>query len=333
MNRTSLWAAAPLAIWGAAWAGLWAPAAFGHGFSGQRFFPATLVTDDPFVADELSLPTVSTFNNAPSGGSPATRETDVSVDIAKRITTDFGIEIGRGWSYLKPEGSTHTDGPTNIEGSIKYLLMNVPDHEFLLSTGVDYEWGGTGLSRVNQNRFNTFTPSVFAGKGFGDLPDSAKWLKPLAITGSLGIGIPSRSKDMTYAADPTSGVVTASESRDSDTLNYGVAIEYSLIYLQSFVEDVGLKAPFNRMIPLVEFNMQMPINRDTGTGGDQTTGTVSPGVIWAGQDYQVGVEALIPVNHQSGRGVGAIAQMHVFIDDLFPTSLGKPIFNTPLFGG
>ena len=31
--------------------------AFAHGFAGNRFFPATLATDDPFVADELSLPT------------------------------------------------------------------------------------------------------------------------------------------------------------------------------------------------------------------------------------------------------------------------------------
>ena len=31
--------------------------AWGHGFVGQRFFPATLAVDDPFVADELSLPT------------------------------------------------------------------------------------------------------------------------------------------------------------------------------------------------------------------------------------------------------------------------------------
>jgi hypothetical protein len=34
--------------------------AFAHGVAGKRFFPATLATDDPFVADELSLPTVST---------------------------------------------------------------------------------------------------------------------------------------------------------------------------------------------------------------------------------------------------------------------------------
>jgi len=30
-----------------------------HGVVGQRFFPATLAIDDPFVADELSLPTAS----------------------------------------------------------------------------------------------------------------------------------------------------------------------------------------------------------------------------------------------------------------------------------
>jgi hypothetical protein len=30
-----------------------------HCFVGQRFLPATLATDDPCVADEMSIPTVS----------------------------------------------------------------------------------------------------------------------------------------------------------------------------------------------------------------------------------------------------------------------------------
>lgn len=30
-----------------------------HGLAGKRFFPATLVVDDPFVADELGFPTVA----------------------------------------------------------------------------------------------------------------------------------------------------------------------------------------------------------------------------------------------------------------------------------
>ena len=66
-----------------------------HGFAGKRFFPATLTTDDPFVADEASLPTVSTIRMPGEGESPETRETGISVDLAKRITPHFG------WSWAR----------------------------------------------------------------------------------------------------------------------------------------------------------------------------------------------------------------------------------------
>ena len=35
-----------------------------HGFAGARFFPATIATGDPFVADELALPTVAFFKDS-----------------------------------------------------------------------------------------------------------------------------------------------------------------------------------------------------------------------------------------------------------------------------
>src|SRR5438445_11750718 len=73
--------------------------AYAHGFAGARFFPATLSTDDPFVSDELSLPTVSTIRTPENGG---TRETDISVDISKRITPEFAIEIGDPFTALNP---------------------------------------------------------------------------------------------------------------------------------------------------------------------------------------------------------------------------------------
>jgi hypothetical protein len=63
--------------------------------------------------------------------------------------------------------------------------------------------------------------------------------------------------------------------------------------LQEHVKDISLKAPFDHMIPLVEFSMATPLNR--GAGG-LTTGTVNPGVIWSGQYFQVGVGAVIPIN-------------------------------------
>ncbi len=62
---------------------------------------------------------------------------------------------------------------------------------------------------------------------------------------------------------------------------------------------------------------------DRGASG--TTGTVNPGLIWAGRYAQLAVEAVIPANNRSGDRVGAIAQLHFFLDDLFPTTIGRPI--------
>jgi len=89
------------------------------------------------------------------------------------------------------------------------------------------------------------------------------------------------------------------------------------------VKDVGLAAPFDRVIPLVEVAVSSPFNR--GQAG-QTTGTVQPGVIWAGQYMQIGAEAIIPINSRTGHGVGAVIQLHFYLDDLFPHSIGKPLF-------
>jgi hypothetical protein len=111
--------------------------------------------------------------------------------------------------------------------------------------------------------------------------------------------------------------------RHPDVIEWGFALEYSVIYLQSQVKDIGLRAPFDRLIPLVEFAFESPVNR--GAQG-QTTGTINPGIIWAGKYFQLGVEAVVPINERTGNNVGVIAQLHFFIDDLFPHSLGRPLF-------
>ena len=283
--------------------------ALAHGFAGQRFFPATIATDDPFVADELSLPTVSTIRNSGPGGG---QEIDISADLAKRITPSFGLGIGETWQHF----SNAPPGFSNLAVHGKYqLLVNAP-HEALLAVGIDAEVGGTGAKRVGADRFSTITPTFFYGKGMGDLPDSMKWLKPFAVTGTIGVGFPTQTSTV---VDPDTGAV----DRHSNTLQTGVAIEYSLPYLQSAVQDIGLPAPFNRMIPLVEFAFSTPFNR--GHNG-LTTGTINPGVVWAGRYFQVAAEAIIPANNRTGRNVGGVIQLHFFLDDLFPTSIGRPIF-------
>lgn len=286
-----------------------------HGFAGKRFFPATLATDDPFVADELSLPTVSRRTVAGEGDEPGARETATSFDIAKRITKSFGVEVGA--TYLNLRGAEATQrGFDNWEAGAKYQFYLDEEREAIASVGVDWDIGNTGAKSVGAETFSTVTPALFVGKGFGDLPDSMQYLRPLALTGSIGVGIPSRSGTTTVDEDGN-----ASVERHPHTLQVGLALEYSLPYLQSFVKDVGLREPFNRLVPLVELTLEKPYDRGAGPW----TGTVNPGLLWAGRTVQLGLEAVIPVNRRTGGGTGVLFQLHFFLDDLFPRSLGRPL--------
>ena len=294
--------------------------AYAHGFAGARFFPATLSTDDPFVSDELSLPTVSTIRTPENGG---TRETDISVDISKRITPEFAIGIGDTFTALNPHEGPAVSGFGNLELSGKYQLLKNGVHEAIVSIGLGVEVGGTGGRSVGADSFSTWTPGIFFGKGFGDLPTELAFLKPFALTGQIGIAIPTSASTRSVTVDAQTGEREIEIERHPDVIEWGFALEYSVIYLQSQVKDIGLRAPFDRLIPLVEFAFESPVNR--GAQG-QTTGTINPGIIWAGKYFQFGVEAVVPINERTGNNVGVIAQLHFFIDDLFPHSLGRPLF-------
>ena len=59
--------------------------------------------------------------------------------------------------------------------------------------------------------------------------------------------------------------------------------------------------------------------------GESTTGTINPGIIYVAKTYQFGVEAILPVN-RAGDGVGVIGQLDLYLDDIFPKSVGRPLF-------
>ena len=283
-----------------------------HGFEGDRFFPPTISTDDPFATDEFSVG-ASTFNNpaAADGSAPKTREVDVTAEFDKEIFPKFALGVSGTYINLDPQHDVgpSQDGFDNVSFSAKYQLYENPGHEFIFSLGGEIDLGDSGDSEVGVDTFSTYTPTLYYGKGFGDLPDALKYLKPLALTGTVGWAIPG------HATNPDG-------SYNSEQLQWGFALEYSMPYLQQHVEDVGLPHPFADMIPLVEFNMSTPLNHD----GGPTTGTIDPGVLWETQNVQFGVEAQIPVNQTTGPNVGAVVSVQIYIDDLFPKIFGHPIF-------
>ena len=288
--------------------------AWAHGLIGQRFFPATLKIDDPFVADELSLPTVSFMPFASSGGSPAFRQTDISAELSKRLSPDFGFSLAGDLTILDPDHGATQSGFDNMEVALKYVFWKSAARETLLSAGVSWDVGGTGSKRIGAESFDTVTPQLFFGKGMGDLPDSVALLKPLAFTGAFGYSIPTRRFNKTYTVGDD-GDVEVEKELNPQAFQWGFTVQYSLQYLQSYVRDVGLPAPFNRMIALVEFAMQTPTQ---GPQSGQTTGTINPGLIWFGRYLQLGLELQIPVNRQSGKNVGVSGQVHFYLDDIAP---------------
>jgi hypothetical protein len=306
-----------------------------HEIVGNRFFPATLGIDDPGVNDELALPTFDTFK---TGDDPSFRQRDFSGEYSKRITEAFAISFAPTYTHLSPPGGPTGMGASgfqNLETTFKYRLFKDPAHEFVMSVGLSVEWGGTGARSVGADPFSTYTPTLYFGKGWGDLPDTLSWLRPVAITGQLGYAIPGRNSTTTFGIDPDSGDPTADSEFHPRVLNWGGTVQYSMPYLKSAVVDLGLPDFFNHLIPLVEATLQTPVS-NTFTSGTVTTGTIQPGIIWVGNTFQVAVEALIPVNRQSGTNVGVIAQLHFFLDDIDPRGIGKPIFGnavqpTPLF--
>jgi hypothetical protein len=278
--------------------------AMAHGFAGDRFFPATILTDDPFVADEMSLPTV-TLNPTLSDGS---RELDVGTDLSMLITPKWDFTLSNDWAHTRIPGMSTQTGLTGLTTGTQYQLFINAEHEAMALADLDVTWGNTGRLAAGAPAFTTISPTFDFGKGFGDLPNSVSWLRPFALTGNISLNFPTEAE--------TNG------TPNPNSLFYGFAVEYSIPYLQSQVKDFGWQAPFNRLIPVVEFALTSPFNR--GQSGT-TTGTVQPGVIWAGQYFQVGAEMIIPTNSLSGHGIGGVVQLHFYLDDLFPNSIGRPI--------
>lgn len=292
---------------------IFAPASsWAHGFAGKRFFPTTFQVDDPFISDEFSI-----LISRSKG--PDAKTTEIGIDYSKRIVPNFGLEFHESYLHQRASDGSSANGWDNLGVGAKWQFLTNEPHELILSVGTDFDIGRTGARQIADS-FTTISPALFFGKGFGDLPDSMGFFRPFAITGVLGASFPTKASNV--SVDPDTGETNVQQNPTN--LNWAFSLQYSLMYLQSFVKDIGLGAPFNRMILVTEFPMQTCMSADCK---GQITGTVNPGIVWAGKFTEFGIAAQIPINSRSGSSVGVIGLIHLYVDDLFPKSIGAPIFH------
>jgi hypothetical protein len=282
---------------------------------GERTFAATITFDDPCVTDEVSLPTIQSFKN---GDKPSAQELDISGEYTKTITRNFGVSFEETWVHLDVPGEGDHSGFDNLGTSFKYQFVRDAGRELAMSLALDADWGGTGAKSIGAEPFTTLTPTWLAGKGFGFLPENLKLLRPLAVTTELGYSFPTQSSTSEFEE----GVRT--ETNNPQFLIWGGSLQYSMPYLKARVHDFGLPGFVNRLVPITEFSFKTETSNFDGN--ERTTGTINPGLLYISEKYQLGAEAVIPINPASGNGVGVIANLHLFLEDIFPKTLGRRLF-------
>src|ERR1700693_3975199 len=197
-----------------------------HGVVGQRFFPATVAVDDPFVADEMDLLGYQTISNPDPTDPSHTQSQTYWSGISKRLTRDIGIQIKASYTMDHFEGQGNNNGFQNIVFGIMDQMIKIPAHEFIFSSALNVEIARTGnqsvaapYSDLNNNGFqnivfgimdqmikipahefifssalnveiartgnqsvaapySTVSPEIYFGYGFGELPDSLRYLRP-----------------------------------------------------------------------------------------------------------------------------------------------------------
>ena len=305
--------------------------ALAHVIAGARVFPVTLTFDDPGVSDEASLPAF-TYNRSgvTDRGGPG-HEVDLGFEYDKTITGNTALILNDGYDIQQRNDAKTQAGFENLFVTGKWQAYTNATHEFVASLGVIREIGGTGTAHTGGDQYGSTAPTGYFGKGLGDLPIGP--LRPLAITGELSYSI--AEKELKSAQAPTlasgasapspfdSGVAAQFNNGNNNAWSGAISIQYSFPYLQSQVKDVGLTGVLGNLIPLVEFTWSSPASSPSSQG---TTWIAAPGVIYLAQWGEVGLEALVPMNKAAGTNVGAVGLVHFFFDDLFPNSIGKPIF-------
>jgi hypothetical protein len=90
------------------------------------------------------------------------------------------------------------------------------------------------------------------------------------------------------------------------------------------VEGFDLPLPLRGLTPVGEFLFTTPVGRSYGA---RTTALLAPGIAYADEGWEFVIEALVPATQAAGDGAGIRAQLHLALDYLFPTTIGRPLFS------
>src|SRR5260370_12380209 len=149
---------------------------------------------------ETPVPTRADFYNPPYfvklPDTAITHEIDIPSTYSRLVTKDWGVFFTETFRILDVANKGRLAGFDNLVIGTQYQLYTNPEHQFVFTVGGTAAIRGTGAPRLASS-LSTLTPTIYIGKGFGDLPDSVAWLRPLTISATAAVAVPTEPSTLT----------------------------------------------------------------------------------------------------------------------------------------
>jgi hypothetical protein len=197
-----------------------------HGGVGDRIFLSPIVGNDAFPDNALDLSTHRSdyaFSLLPA--------------VEKQLSENSSILFSTGWDRITPgAGRRVEEGFGDLSIYYRQAAYVSVSHELELTLS-PFLVVPTGNRQIADQGYTHLGGEVLLGKGLGDLPKSPlfRYLRPLALQAEAG-----------YAG-------RIQGPANSDVFG-NLEFEYSLEYLDRFVERLKVGRPFVEFVPYVQFN-------------------------------------------------------------------------------
>lgn len=276
-----------------------AAAAYGHGYVGERAFIEPFVTEDVSPKNEFVVSRPQWLSGAEG------RAFSLGVSVEKKLADTVSLGLETDWNSISPEPASEPQatGFGNLGVTLKKAFLVSPPHESILSIALEAE-APTGSNDAGAEPYWVFAPIFLWGQGFGVLPESLRYLRPLALQGDLAFEIGLDGQHTTF-------------------FKTDFCFQYNLQYLQEVVRDVGLGWPLNRILAVTEFNLEQGVSgKEAGLGEF----VVTPGVVYLSHYIEIGIAGRFPLNAGTGEDLdyGVIGIVDLFYDEIIPALAWQP---------
>jgi len=260
-----------------------------HGIVGDRIFLSPIVGNDAFPDNALNLTTRR--SNYDFSLLPA---------LEKQLSENSSLLFVSSWQRVAPgAGQREAEGFGDL--SIYYrqgALISVPhEMEITLSPFVVLPVGSRDIA---DQGYTHLGGELLLGKGYGDLPKwpLLKYLRPFATQAEIG-----------YAG--------RTQGRANSDVFANLELEYSLEYLDHFVQRLTVGRPLLQLVPYVQFNYgQSFIASRVSTKPDFR---LTPGIAYLGDYCELSAGSHVALNGAapSGDRVAVIGLVEIFYDNIF----------------